>query len=80
MAVEGDARWLPLRGTLAELAVEFGGGLRNAFPYYNAFDIADLQRKFSIPQQICDLILGQTTGIYIVAPGHAAESKAHFAQ
>lgn len=80
MAVEGEASWLPLRGTLAELAVEFGGGLRNAFPYYNAYDNADLQRKFSIPQQICDLILGQTTGIYVVASGHAAESKANFAQ
>lgn len=78
MAVEGDARWLPVRGKLSDLVQEISGGLRNAFPYYNAYDIADLQRKFSIEQQFCDLILGQTTGLYVVATSHAAESRAHF--
>lgn len=74
MAVEGRADWLPILGSFDDLMKELLGGLRNAFPYYNAQTIPDLHAKFSIPQQLCDLILGGTTGLHKSAANHKHES------
>ena len=79
-AVEGSGNWIRKNGSFSELTGSIAAGLANAFPYYNARSIPELQEKFSIPQQLCDLILGQTTGIYKSSPGHGLESNLRLGQ
>ena len=79
MAVEGRGGWIPCSGSFDAALDDLLGGLRNSFPYYNAASIPDLARKVSPPNQLCDLILGGTTGIRKSSHGTAAESGTRLA-
>jgi IMP dehydrogenase len=72
--VEGKAEWLPVQSSFREVFQEFKGGLTNAFPYYDVRTVDALHDKFCIPQQLCRVILGSTTGIHRAAAGTARES------
>jgi GMP reductase len=62
---EGDGRWIRVQQTFDQLMQEMHGGLTNALSYYNSPTLDALRSKFDIRQQLCDLILGVRTGIYI---------------
>lgn len=72
--VEGDGKWLTVTGSFNEAVEALRAGLRNALPYYNARSPQELGAKVSIPQQLCDLILGHSTGINKSSPSHGIES------
>lgn len=71
---EGEGRWIKVQGSLSERLAELRAGMTNALPYYNATTPAALAAKVSIPQQLCDLILGQSTGINLASSGLPTES------
>lgn len=77
--VEGKAEWLPVQSSFREVFQEFKGGLTNAFPYYDVRTVDALHEKFCIPQQLCRVILGSTTGIHRAAAGTARESGTRLA-
>ncbi len=73
-AVEGKGNWIPVEYQLKEFLRQMRGQWRNSLPYYNAHNARELRQKFSIEQQLCDLILGGETGIYMASAGISKEA------
>jgi hypothetical protein len=73
-AVEGKGAWIPVEYSLKTLVNDMRAQWRNSLTYYNAHTPAELREKFSIEQQLCDLILGGETGIYMASPSISKEA------
>lgn len=45
MAAEGEARWVPCKGSVENIIHELSGGIRSGMTYLNAFTIADINKN-----------------------------------
>ena len=73
-AVEGKGSWIPVEYHLREFLERMRAEWRNSLTYYNAASADELRAKFGIEQQLCDLIRGGETGIYLASAGISREA------
>jgi len=73
-AVEGKGNWIPVEYSFKDFIKEMRAQWRNALPYYNAHSVKELRQKFCIEQQLCDLILGGETGVFLASAGISREA------